>query len=151
MSINHSTLDTIITLNIAYKNYFNSAAHIHIYATHKNSLNFFNELQYFIVTTYFSFVWYFVLTITFNSTLFPPPSTARNWKLSFDTAKLNHYRHLHHYSFHDALEKKFSRENPLEWGSTETWSQVKNTIKSTTKAVLGPKNPVSPGLVRRES
>ena len=35
--------------------------------------------------------------------------------MSFDTAKLNHYRHLHHYSFHDALEKKFSRENPLEW------------------------------------
>lgn len=84
----------------------------------------------------YPFVWYFVLTITFNSTL-PPPSTARNRKLSFNTAKLNHYRHLHH--FHDALENKFSAENLLEWGSTEKWSQFKDTINSTAKAVRGPK------------
>ena len=52
-------------------------------------------------------------------------------KASFNTAKLTHHRCLHH--LHDALE-----ENPHEGSSTEKWSQLKDTVTNTVKAVLGP-------------
>ena len=58
-------------------------------------------------------------------------------RASFNTAKLNQPRYLHH--LHDALEEKFSGENPLEGSSTEKLSQFKDTVTNTAKAVLGPK------------